>query len=702
MISEQPPIRRERPIALRIMSLIHWNKSIFLAGLLTAALSAQTNPICGANDTVTPTCNTFDNSGTGMLTGTYFIREIQLSGVSTSGTSLSVAYSLSGTMTFTPTTDTTGTDSGTYTFSGQELVYEAEADPTISGPTAYSNTTGFYRVSANGMLWLSDPIATLNIVTGVVGAAGPNAFIASSPNNDSTGANISLIVGIPVGGTTLSGNYFGSYFDFHVANVSSIREASFPFTANGGSLGNLTVTGAGTDLGDSIMTQMLPSVSYSFSSNVGTLNFGGQASTNFISGTQTFYVSTDGSIIVGGTPGDFDLLVGVQALGGTPSNASLKGVYFLGGIQDDATQPGYTIFDAFYGSTSATGTGTSITHRTMASSILVNPAFRDYTTAASGYTISSDVFAPGDGYQYFLGTNGTFLGTGQGGFYSVILGMQPPAAIQKPTGTVWLNPIGIVNSANYAGVTNPIAPNELVQLYGTGFASGAMSAPLNTTLPTSLNNVQVYVNGGYSNGATTPSPLLYVSPTVINMVAPSDWYPGSGWGYLTFQVCLGARASCDAGTGTYSNPVRVLAQNSAPSVFALNMQGTGQADVLHADTGLVAGSANPAHPGDMVSILATGLGITLNQPPDGSVGINSPFQYAWQVWMGGVQCDPTLATNYAGLAPGYTAGVYELNVTVPSGTGFGPVPLEVWTTEGQTIQTTIFVEPSQVVGVVKR
>jgi uncharacterized protein (TIGR03437 family) len=104
----------------------------------------------------------------------------------------------------------------------------------------------------------------------------------------------------------------------------------------------------------------------------------------------------------------------------------------------------------------------------------------------------------------------------------------------------------------------------------------------------------------------------------------------------------------------------------------------------------------------MVSILATGLGITLNQPPDGSVGINSPFQYAWQVWMGGVQCDPTLATNYAGLAPGYTAGVYELNVTVPSGTGFGPVPLEVWTTEGQTIQTTIFVEPSQVVGVVKR
>jgi len=687
------------------MSLIHWNKSIFLAGLLTAALSAQTYPICGANEpSGATTCNTFDNSGTTMLSGTYFIREIQLIGVSTSGTSLTVAYSLSGTMTFTPTTDTTGADNGTYTFSGQELTYEADTNPAITGPTAYSITTGSYRVSANGMLLLSDPIATANALTGVVGAAGPNAFIASSPNTASATANIAIIVGIPVGGTALSGNYYGSYFDFHGASVSSIREASFPFTSNGsGSLGNLTVTGAGTDLGDAIMTQTLSGASYSFSSNVGTLNFGGSASTNFISGTQTFYVSTDGSIIVGGTPGDFDLLVGVQALGGTPSTASLKGVYFLGGIEDNATQPNYTIFNAFYGSTSATGTGTSIMHRTMASSILVSPPFRDYTTDASGYTISSDVFAPGDGYQYFLGSNGTFLGTGQAGLYSVILGMLPPAAIQKPTGSLWLNPIGIVDAADYAGVTNPIAPNELVQLYGTGFASSAVSAPLNTTLPTSLNNVQVYVNGGYSSGVTTPSPLLYVGPTVINMVSPSDWYPGSGWGYLTFQVCVGTLAACNAGTGSYSNPVRVLAQNSAPSVFTLSEQGTGQADVTNANTGLVVGSANPAHPGDMVSILATGLGITelQAQVPDGSVGINSPLPGAWQVWMGGVQCDPTLATNYAGLAPGYTAGVYELNVTVPSGTGFGSVPLEIWTSEGQTIQTTIYVEPAQV-GAVKR
>jgi uncharacterized protein (TIGR03437 family) len=104
----------------------------------------------------------------------------------------------------------------------------------------------------------------------------------------------------------------------------------------------------------------------------------------------------------------------------------------------------------------------------------------------------------------------------------------------------------------------------------------------------------------------------------------------------------------------------------------------------------------------MVSIFATGLGVTPTEPPDGSVGINSPLGGAWQVWMGGVQCDPNLATNYAGLAPGYTAGVYELNVTVPSGTGFGSVPLEIWTSEGQTIQTTIYVQPTPAVGAVRR
>ena len=212
-----------------------------------ATLSAQTNPICGPSDSTTY-CQYFDNSGTSMLSGSYFVREVRFT---TCGTSVTSTYGLMGTMTFTPTTDTTGASSGTYTFTGQEVQV---IGGTTTGPATYPTSgtvAGTYRVSANGAVWIQDLVAISDWLVGAVGGAGPNAFIASEPNSlPSSGSNnITIMVGIPVGGTALSGNYYGSYFDFHGANVSSIRDALFPFTANNGNLGTLTVTGAGTDLG---------------------------------------------------------------------------------------------------------------------------------------------------------------------------------------------------------------------------------------------------------------------------------------------------------------------------------------------------------------------------------------------------------------------------------------------------------------------
>jgi uncharacterized protein (TIGR03437 family) len=656
------------------MSLITSSKAILMTGLLAAALSAQTPPICGVNDNVT-VCNSFDASGNAMLSGTYYVREIQLAGVATNGTSLNTAYTVTGLMTFNPTLDSNG--NGEYTFTGQELI---SPGTTLTAYTAPS-PAATYRVSANGMLVIQDLIFPANTAAslGAVGAAGPHAFVASHP-----GGNPTLMVGIPVGSTALSGNYYGSYFDLYQASIGSIREAWFPFTADGkGNVAPFTVTGAGTDLGNTTQTQQVSGVGYAFEGNAGNINFGGSAAFNFISGSQTFYVSADGSIILGGTPTDYDLLVGIQALGGTASNASLSGIYVLGGFQNDASVGGENIFESLNGSTSATGQGTSITHREITRTD--TGVYQDYTTAST-YTIpASGVFAPGDRYQYGLGANGTFLATGQSALYSVVLGMQPPA--YSPTGSVWLNPIGIVNAANSAPFTNPVAPNELVTLYGSGMAPSVMPAP-SLPLPTSLNGVQVYVNGA-------PAPLLYVSPTVIDMLSPSAWYPNSGWGYLTFQVCVGTISACNGGTGNYSNAVRVLAQNSAPGVFDLTGSATGPGAVRHAADNSLVDSSNPAQPGEIVEIFATGLGITAYQPPvDGSAGVYSPLLYAWQVWMGGVQCNPLEFSNYAGLAPGY-AGLYQINVTVPGGTASGDVPLEVYTDfgnglgQGLTIETTI-------------
>ena len=53
--------------------------------------------------------------------------------------------------------------------------------------------------------------------------------------------------------------------------------------------------------------------------------------------------------------------------------------------------------------------------------------------------------------------------------------------MQKFSGSgVYLSPNGIVNSANFAPITNPIAPNEFITLFGNFGVSNPITA---TTLP---------------------------------------------------------------------------------------------------------------------------------------------------------------------------------------------------------------------------
>jgi len=652
------------------MLLSSWTKrcGILVTGVLAASLSAQ-NPRCSAADTTEPTCNEFDSSGDAMLKGAYFVREITFSGLNSAGTSLAEAVSLMGTMTFS--IDSNG--NGTYSFTGQELVSTA-----TGGAVAYTSA-GSYSVSANGMLVITDPVFNSDPDLGEVGAAGPGAFVATQP-----GVNPTIIVGIPVGGTALSGPWNAGYYDFAGAKVTSIRSGYFSFNSDGsGNLGTLTATGGGSDLGNVQQAVQIPSVTYSFSGQTGTINFGGSASSQFISGTQTFEVSQDGTLMLGATPGDYDVLLAVKASPGSATTSMFSGVYFLGGFSTDVT-PGQTTNEASNGSINAVGSmGVGVTHQQYL--LAGASSYQNHTADISFSVPASGIFQASDNYEYALAANGAgyIAVPATNGNYGLTLGLKAPAFSGSG---VWLNPLGIVNAANWAPVTNPIAPNEIVTLAASSnLAPSAMSAPAPTAaapLPTTLNGVQVYVNG-------SPAPLLYVSPTQINMLAPTAWYPGAGWYYLTFQVY-----NQSYNGGTYSNAVRVFAGNSAPGVFDLTGSAIGPAVVRrHSDNSLIT-DANPAHPGDVVDIYATGLGITINQPtPDGSPGLYSPLIFAWHVFMNGVQCDPTVASDYAGLAYSDPAlnypGLYQVTVTVPSGTGSGDFPLEIVLNEGATIETTI-------------
>jgi len=100
--------------------------------------------------------------------------------------------------------------------------------------------------------------------------------------------------------------------------------------------------------------------------------------------------------------------------------------------------------------------------------------------------------------------------------------------------------------------------------------------------------------------------------------------------------------------------------------------GIGYGAVLHGDYSLVT-AQNPAQVGETVAIYLTGLGTTNPVIADGSAGpASSQTNNTIYVYIGGVEA----TVGYSGLAP-QLAGLYQINVTVPSGITAGDNPLEI-------------------------
>jgi len=157
----------------------------------------------------------------------------------------------------------------------------------------------------------------------------------------------------------------------------------------------------------------------------------------------------------------------------------------------------------------------------------------------------------------------------------------------------------MANAADYAGTT--IAPGELLAVFGNQIGpdqpiGAQLDAAGNVT--SNLGGFSVWIGG-------LPAPLLYASTDQINLVAPFG-IPSTG------QVQVELRQN---GTvlSTFDQPV---AQQN-PGLFTSSGTGTGQLAALNQD-GSINGPDNPAHPGQIVTVFATGLGAMTPQPIDGS------------------------------------------------------------------------------------
>lgn len=228
----------------------------------------------------------------------------------------------------------------------------------------------------------------------------------------------------------------------------------------------------------------------------------------------------------------------------------------------------------------------------------------------------------------------------------------------------------IVSAAT--SVAGPMAPNSWVTIFGSNLGvttrGWADSDFVNGEIPFSLDGVSVLLN---QFGAPRLAYVGYVSPTQVNFLMPSDLNITA----TTVQV------RNPAGTNT-AVPITVSA--SAPQLFTLdgkNVAGT------HAN-GSPLGKTTPAAPGETIVVYGTGLGATSPALIPGQVPTDAvSLATLPQVTIGGAAA----TVSFAGVVPG-TAGVYQINVQVPSGAANGDLPLIVLVGTASSASTLITVQ----------
>ncbi len=242
--------------------------------------------------------------------------------------------------------------------------------------------------------------------------------------------------------------------------------------------------------------------------------------------------------------------------------------------------------------------------------------------------------------SYVVGSNGIRIGAGIGPYLGINVAL--PAPVLTGAG-VYLNPTGVVNAASSAPFTAGIAPGELITLYGTNLAASTAVAPV-IPFPTTLGNVQVTING-------VAAPIYYVAQNQISVIVPYELSSA----IAQIQV---------ANNGVNSNIVTTFTNLTSAGIFTSPPGGLGYGAVLHQDGSLVT-PKNPAQSGETVSVFCTGGGAVTPTIADGAAGPSGTLSKTTNTiaaYVGGTQATVT----YAGLAP-LLAGLYQVNVTIPSG-----------------------------------
>lgn len=237
--------------------------------------------------------------------------------------------------------------------------------------------------------------------------------------------------------------------------------------------------------------------------------------------------------------------------------------------------------------------------------------------------------------------------TNFGGFVDTLL----------PVGGSVTQNVRTVNAASYA---QTIAPDSIVATFGTGISQSTASAN-SLPLPLTLNGVTVMVNN-------LSAPLLYVSPTQINYVVPTNVDPG----VATVKVMSG---STEIANGT------VTIETVSPSIFTILSSGKGVPAAQVTADGV---SFQPVGNSDGTPrVLSVGTAAKPNFLVLYGTGLRRRSSMTnVRVMIGGVQAEVSFLGAHSRLV-----GVDQLNVKLPESLrGRGSVDVVV-TIDGKTANT---------------
>jgi uncharacterized protein (TIGR03437 family) len=217
---------------------------------------------------------------------------------------------------------------------------------------------------------------------------------------------------------------------------------------------------------------------------------------------------------------------------------------------------------------------------------------------------------------------------------------------------------GVVNAASFQG--GAVSPGEIVAIFGSGVG------------PASLANGQVTSYNYYDSfaGETSvlfdgiPAPVVFASSGLTAAIVP---YTVAGQASTQLTVTYQGRAS---------TPVTLPVAAAAPGLFSASATGSGNGAIYNQD-GTANSATNPAAKGSVIVLYGTGEGQTA---PAGVTGRLATSVYPKpalpvKVSIGGI--DATAGIAYLGAVPTLVAGIFQINVAVPSGVASGAQPVVV-------------------------